>query len=124
MRCKTRYLSTISPVSNVPPKSVPMLVSQVPASPRAALALPAGARAAVAAPVVPAVTPAPGPGTAISVTIAWPAKSNVSMTEPKLVVRRASWYELPTSSVTSAPSCATAIPSATAQQMIAPAKMA
>ncbi|HWN48766.1 MAG TPA: hypothetical protein VNO18_02875 [Xanthobacteraceae bacterium] len=59
--------------------------------PSGKFAVPAGAGATAAAPVVPAVTlPSDPAGTATSVTIAWPAKSNVSMIEPWLVVRRAS----------------------------------
>src|SRR5215470_1803471 len=45
------------------------------------------------------------------------------MIEPALVVRRANAYRLPRSAVTSAPSCATATPTA-AQQVIDPAKRA
>src|SRR5215470_13029879 len=92
----------MSPVSNVPPNPEPMLADQLPAPARATLAPPAGACAVAAAPVVPAITLASGPGTAISVTIGWPAKSNVSITEPELVVRRVNRYELPRLAVTSA----------------------
>ena len=63
-------------------------------------------------------------GTTISVTIGSPAKSTVSIIEPRLVVQRVTKYEIPMSSATPAASCATATPSATAQQAMVPARMA
>src|SRR5262249_43394265 len=61
-------------------------------------------------------------GTTISVTIGSPAKSTVSIIEPRLVVRRVTKYELPMSSATSAPSCATAPPSPPDHQAMLPAR--
>jgi hypothetical protein len=69
-----------SPVSQVPPNPDAKPGGKAATPPGRAFALPGSVRAM--APVVPAVIPASGAGTAISVMMAWPSKSSVSMTEP------------------------------------------